>query len=141
LQLKTNSEEETILLGERIGRELPPNSVVCFFGDLGAGKTTFIKGLARGCVSASTEQIHSPTFVYLHIYEGSKTLYHFDLYRLHDQDEFLSMGFEEYFFAGGICCIEWSERIAALLPPHCIKVCIDHAGNNERKISITPWDE
>jgi len=80
--------------------------------------------------------VNSPTFVYLNIYEGSKSIYHFDLYRLHGVDEFLSMGFDEYLFAGGICCIEWSERIEVLLPPDCICVRISHEAEECRRIAI-----
>ena len=132
----TGSDEETIALGIKIGKLLPANSVVCLFGELGAGKTTFIKGLAAGAAGWSGEQVSSPTFVYLNIYQGTKTIYHFDLYRLHDADEFISMGFDEYFFAGGICCLEWSEKIEGILPRGCIKIVMKHAGNNKRKISI-----
>lgn len=132
----TGSDEETIALGRKIGKILPANSIVCLFGELGAGKTTFIKGLAAGAAGWDRDQVSSPTFVYLNIYQGTKTVYHFDLYRLRDADEFLSMGFDEYFFAGGICCLEWSEKIEAILPHDCIRVFFKHAGNNRREITI-----
>lgn len=131
------SETETIALGYRFGQNLPENSVVCFFGDLAAGKTTFIKGVIAGIEQSQPAQhVTSPTFVYLNIYEGKKTVYHFDLYRLRDMDEFLSMGFDEMLFAGGICCIEWSERIVPLLPSHSIHVIISHVAENIRHITI-----
>jgi tRNA threonylcarbamoyladenosine biosynthesis protein TsaE len=136
----TYSESDTVSLGFTFGKELPLNSVVCFFGDLAAGKTTFIKGVAAGAAGFSQEQVNSPTFVYLNIYEGKKTVYHFDLYRLRDADEFLSMGFDEMFTAGGICCIEWSERIASLLPADCIQVVMSHQGENKRRIEIRGLD-
>lgn len=125
-------------LGQRVGRCLPPNSVVCFFGDLAAGKTTFIKGLASGVEEIALTEVCSPTFVYLNIYKGKKTVYHFDLYRLRDADEFLSMGFDELFFAGGICCVEWSERIPSLLPADSIHIVMAHADTNCRHITISP---
>jgi tRNA threonylcarbamoyladenosine biosynthesis protein TsaE len=135
------SDEQTLSLGYQIGRQLPVNSILCFFGDLGAGKTTFIKGLASGATGCSCDEVGSPTFVYLNIYPGTSvkhpTVYHFDLYRLKDTDEFLSMGFDEYFFAGGICCVEWSEKIADILPQNCIKVVMAHQGGNARTILIT----
>ncbi len=130
------SEAETRAFAADWGRQLKKNSIVCFFGDLGAGKTTFIKGLVEGAAEISSDQVSSPTFVYLNIYQGKTTIYHFDLYRLRDVDEFLSMGFEEYFFAGGLCCIEWSEKIEPLLPPQTIRVAIDHQGESKRCITI-----
>lgn len=131
----THSEEETISAGWRLGQHLKENGIVCFFGDLGAGKTCFIKGI----VSALTQTpctVNSPTFVYLNIYEGKTAVYHFDLYRLCDAHAFLTMGFDEYLFAGGICCIEWSERIASILPKNCTYVEIKHKGEKEREIVI-----
>jgi tRNA threonylcarbamoyladenosine biosynthesis protein TsaE len=133
----THSAEETIALGEKIGRSLPSNTVVCFFGDLAAGKTTFIKGLVLGATLASEDLVNSPTFVYLNIYEGEKTVYHFDLYRLQDSDEFFAMGFQEFFCANGICCIEWAERIELALPPQILRIDLEHYGIDCRKISIT----
>lgn len=132
----SNSEEETIAIGEAIGQKLPSNSIICFFGELAAGKTTFIKGLTLGAAKIQTNQVHSPTFSYLHIYQGIQDIFHFDLYRMRDADEFLSMGFDEFFEAGGICCIEWSERIASLLPHHCIKIEMVHEGGDARSIII-----
>src|SRR5262245_47888072 len=116
MEYTTHSAHETMLLGKKLGKELPDNSIVCFFGDLGAGKTTFIKGLASGAANFSVEEITSPTFVYLNIYEGKRSVFHFDLYRLKNVHDFIGLGFDEYFQAGGICCIEWSERISACLP-------------------------
>lgn len=153
-QYISHSAEETIALGLALGKRLPRNSVVCFHGDLGAGKTTFIKGVVAGVTGDSRELVNSPTFVYLNIYEGKaiglisadspaaikpivgKNVYHFDLYRLRDAEDFLSMGFEEMFSLGGVCCIEWSERIAPLLPLDRIDVVMTHEGENRRKIAI-----
>lgn len=133
----THSETETYDLGYRLGSKLEDNGVVCFFGDLAAGKTTFIKGLTAGAAAFPDSEVSSPTFVYLNIYQGNRKIYHFDLYRLRDADEFLSMGFDEFFTAGGICCIEWSERIPLLLPEGCLKVVMSHAGGeNVREIII-----
>lgn len=133
------SEAETVALGTEFGKTLSDNAVVCFFGDLGAGKTTFIKGVASGAANCLIEQVNSPTFVYLNIYSGTKTIYHFDLYRLRDADEFLSMGFDEMFTAGGICCLEWSEKITDLLPEGCLQVTMSHGKKHERIIRISPW--
>jgi tRNA threonylcarbamoyladenosine biosynthesis protein TsaE len=134
--LLSHSAEETFKMGEDFGKQLAPNSVICFFGELAAGKTTFIKGVASGAAHLNPSDIQSPTFTYLNIYEGTKTIFHFDLYRLRDVDEFLSMGFDEYFDADGICCIEWSERIASCLPSKCIQVSLSHQGEDSRRITI-----
>ena len=134
--LFSHSSEETFELGTNFGALLQENSIVCFFGDLGAGKTTFIKGLAAG-IEIDPETVSSPTFTYLNIYSGKKILYHFDLYRLRDADEFLSMGFDEFFDAGGICCLEWSEKIATLIPEEALIVNIVHLGGDKRKIEIS----
>lgn len=135
-QYVSHSAAETFALGVDFGVRLPLRTVICFFGELAAGKTTFIKGLIAGAAQIDPSQVQSPTFNYLNIYEGVKSVYHFDLYRLRDLDEFLSMGFDEYFEAEGICCIEWSERIASYLPEGCIEVHMQHAGNDQRKITI-----
>jgi tRNA threonylcarbamoyladenosine biosynthesis protein TsaE len=139
-QYLSNSAEETFTLGRAFGKQLPPNSIVCFYGDLGAGKTTFIKGLASGLLNSSGEEINSPTFTYLNIYQNEgRTLYHFDLYRLHDADEFLAMGFDEMFEAGGVCCIEWAEKLAPLQLPSALRVELHHLGEDHRRIEITSW--
>ncbi len=117
--------EETLRIGKAFGASLKPDSIVCLFGELGAGKTTFIRGIAEG-IGIDPSQVSSPTFVYLNIYEGQTPLYHFDLYRLSGVEPFLSMGFDEILFSPGIKCIEWSERIAQVLPKEAIKVSISH---------------
>lgn len=137
----THSATETQALAIEFGRTLPPNSIVCFFGDLGAGKTTFIKGLVRGISPDSEIHVNSPTFTYLNIYRGASTLYHFDLYRLRDADEFLGMGFDEMFYADGICCIEWSEKIVSVLPPETICIRMAHLNESSRQIDITLLEE
>lgn len=139
--IETYSAEETFQLGLRLGQSLPPSSVVAFFGNLGAGKTTFIKGLASGITGVPADGFSSPTFNYLNIYEGKKTLYHFDLYRLTSIQQFQEMGFDEYFDEEGVCCVEWAERITEILPEDAIKVYMKHVGNNHRSIQIIPGYE
>lgn len=134
----SHSAGDTLEKGKQLGQQLPINTIICLFGNLGAGKTTFVKGLVLGATNLDPSIVQSPTFTYLNIYAGKQTIYHFDLYRLRDIDEFLSMGFDEYFDAGGICCIEWSERIQPYLPSHCVHVKIEHAGEDQRMITITP---
>lgn len=138
--IHTESLDQTLALGDRLGRSLPPNSIVCLHGDLGAGKTQLVKGIVAGAALIPSEEVSSPTFVYLGIYRGPKVVYHFDLYRLHDADEFLSMGFDDYFTAEGICCLEWSERISAILPTDAIHIHIEVCGENSRGIIIEGGD-
>ena len=133
----SQSAADTFSLGVELGSQLPANSIVCFFGNLGAGKTTLIKGLVAGALGSDGNDVNSPTFTYLNIYRGVKTVYHFDLYRLRDADEFLSMGFDEMFDAGGICCIECSEKIAHLVPAEAMRVMMEHLGGDHRRITLT----
>lgn len=130
----TDSSEETLIFGANLGKELPSGSILCLFGELGAGKTTLVKGIVHGRTGIAPESVVSPTFVYLNIYDS---IYHFDLYRLQGADEFLSLGFEEYFFAGGICCIEWSERICSLLPKEAVHITLSHLSENKREITLS----
>lgn len=132
--MTTYSEEETRAIGYALGVQVPESTVICFFGDLGVGKTSLIKGIVAGATGHSVEEVVSPTFAYLNIHFGIKTVYHFDLYRLHHGDEFLSMGFDDYFYAGGICCIEWSEKIEAFLPAGCLTIRMRHVNNSKREI-------
>lgn len=135
--LISKSAIETFEIGLNLGRTISAPLVICFFGELAAGKTTLIKGIVAGAAQLDPSQVQSPTFSYLHLYEGEKKVYHFDLYRLRDIDEFLSMGFDEYLEKDGICCIEWSERIADYLPFNCLKITLKHISEDERLITIT----
>lgn len=134
-KLISRSQEETIALGEEFGSTLEVGSVVCFFGDLGAGKTTFIKGLVKGFSGYPSEHVNSPTFVYLNIYKEVKTVYHFDLYRLKNSEQFISMGFDEMFYMAGVSLLEWSEKIEDILPENRIQITIKHQGES-REITI-----
>ncbi len=130
-------------LGVWFASVLKPNCVVSFFGDLAAGKTTFIKGMAES-LGVDPNTVNSPTFQYLNIYQGpyqdSPSIFHFDLYRLENSEDFLAMGFEELFCRGGITCIEWAERIGAILPKNCIHVSIAHTENGQRQVKIEPLE-
>jgi tRNA threonylcarbamoyladenosine biosynthesis protein TsaE len=128
-----SSPEETIELGKSLAAYLKPGSVLALSGDLGAGKTTFVQGIALGL--GIQDPIQSPTYVFLNQYSGRLSLYHFDLYRLKDESDFLGLGFDEYFALGGVCIIEWPERIASLLPKEAW--CISFAYENQaRKVSF-----
>ena len=129
----SNSPEETVAIGKEIGQLLPKKEVICFLGDLGAGKTTLIKGIAAEITGLPTREINSPTFNYLNIYEGKRILYHFDCYRLKDYEDFLVRGLDEYL--DSLCLIEWPERIALILPKNCRVISIESVSKEERRIS------
>ncbi len=135
----SRSPEETIEIGKSIGAALEGNTIVCLEGDLGAGKTTLIKGIAAGYAGVSEEEVSSPTFVYLNIYQGKRVVYHFDLYRLENGSQFLQMGFEDFFQCGGVCLVEWPSRIAALLPQKVTSIHISDKGQGTREIRITTF--
>lgn len=130
-----SSADETRAFGQKLGAQLTEDTLVCLRGDLGAGKTTLCRGLVQG-VTGQAHAVTSPTFVYLNIYEGKLPVYHFDLYRLHDADEFLGMGFDEFFEAGGICCVEWSERIEPLLPTPRVEIHLSAPHPEQRRIEV-----
>lgn len=124
-----NSIGETMSLGEKLGRELEKNMVICLEGDLGAGKTTFTKGIALGLEISGV--VNSPTFVIMKIYNGRLPLYHLDVYRLNNEsgDDYLV----EYFEAGGVAVIEWADNISELLPKEYLKIIIKDLGDQKRK--------
>lgn len=132
----SHSAEETIEIGKTLGKALPPSSVLCFFGDLAAGKTTLIKGIVSEATGKPPESVISPTFVLMNIYEGNKPVYHFDLYRLNGSEEFLSLGFDEYLQSNGISCIEWSERIDQIIPKNAIRITMRAEAYETRLIHI-----
>lgn len=131
--LHTTTAEETQSVGEIIGSSLRPGAVIALFGELGAGKTTITKGIARGL--GINDDIHSPTFNLLHIHDGTIPLYHFDVYRLQNSSDMDDLGYEEYFYGNGVSIIEWPEIISDILPEDRIDVNIE-VDNNSRIIRI-----
>lgn len=130
------SADETIALGRAAAASLRRGDVLALTGELGAGKTHFVKGLAAGLGTPSG--VTSPTFTLIHEYPGGRLpLYHFDLYRLDDADAALRIGLDEYLFGDGICVIEWAEKFPALLPPHTRWVRFTHCENGARSIEET----
>lgn len=131
------SAEETKLLGQNLAKKLKAGQVVAFVGDLGAGKTTFIKGLVSAFNQTPENQITSPTFNYLNIYSEEPAVYHFDLYRIKDEAQFLEMGFDEYLQdKKALTLIEWSEKITPLLPSQTLVVHILSLAENQRKVTL-----
>ncbi len=117
----SHSEEETLRWAEAFAKTLAAGDTVLLEGEMGAGKTALAKGIARGLGVRS--EVTSPTYAYINSYEeGRLPLYHFDCYRIPSEDYARALGFEEYFSAGGVCLVEWSENIPSLLPERVIRV-------------------
>ncbi len=133
-EIGTKSPEETYVLGKKIGGLLKPGDVVAITGELGAGKTTLIKGLAEGLGVA--DFVSSPSFIIINEYSGKFPFYHIDLYRLEEVREIEELGVTEYFERGGIVAIEWAEKLAGLLPERFIAVTIELLGEKERRITL-----
>ncbi len=135
---ETFSAEETFALGEKLGRAAQPGDVYTLVGDLGAGKTVFTQGFARGL--GITEPVNSPTFTILQVYDtGRLPLYHFDVYRIEDPDEMEEIGWEDCVYGDGVSIVEWADRIRDILPEACRDIRIGKdpdKGFNYRKITI-----
>ena len=114
LEMTTANAEETFNLGFEFSQKLAPGSILCFRGDLGAGKTTCIKGICAGL--DVSQPVTSPTFTLINEYKGRLSVYHFDFYRIKSEYETFDLGLDEYFFGDGVCLIEWPEIIDHLLP-------------------------
>lgn len=129
----TESPEETEELGVRMGERVKAGTVIAFTGDLGAGKTAFTRGLARGL--GIRDRITSPTFTIVNEYEGGRLpLFHFDLYRLGSSDELFDIGWEDYLTRGGVCAVEWSENAADALDEDVIRVDIRRGDQDGQRI-------
>ena len=129
----TNSPEETEKLGCRLGERLAPGAVVAFTGDLGAGKTAFTRGLARGL--GISDRVTSPTFTIVNEYEGGRLpLFHFDMYRLGSADELFDIGWEDYLNRGGVCAVEWSEHVREALDEKTIWVDIRRGACEHQRV-------
>lgn len=130
----SNSPEETEEIAVSLAEHLVPGDVVAMHGELGAGKTAFVRGLARGLGIVS--RVTSPTFTIVNEYPGKIPLFHFDMYRLSGSDELYEIGWEDYLDRGGICICEWSEIAPDAFPESAINVYISKLGDNEREIKI-----
>lgn len=131
----SRSVEETYKIAEKFAKNLKSGDVVILNGDLGAGKTTFTKGLAKAL--NVKENITSPTFTLMNIYlSGKLPLYHYDMYRITDEDEAREIGLNEYFYGKGICVVEWAENIKNLLPKKLIIINITKVDDNSREFEI-----
>jgi tRNA threonylcarbamoyladenosine biosynthesis protein TsaE len=130
----TESEEETIALGEKIASELPARAVVLLIGQLGAGKTTLAKGIVKGLGAALPENVSSPTFTLIHEYSSS--VYHIDLYRLDTAEQVATLGLDEIFDRRAVVLIEWGERFPELMPEERIEIRLRADGEDSREIEL-----
>ena len=131
----TNSEEETEALGARLAAVLTPGTVVAFTGDLGAGKTAFTRGLARGL--GVTDRVTSPTFTIVNEYEGGRLpLFHFDMYRLASSEELFDIGWEDYLQRGGVCAVEWCENVSDALEEDALSVEISRGEQDGQRVIV-----
>ena len=131
----TSSPEQTWRIGEMLGARLGAGDMICLYGDLGAGKTSFSYGVALG-LGVQEQYISSPTFTFVNEYKGRVPLYHIDLYRLKDPEELESIGFEEYIDSDGVTVVEWAERAESDLPTECLSVYLSYVDENSREIGF-----
>ena len=136
MEFLSHNVTETEDLGRRLAARLHSGDVVAFFGDLGAGKTAFTRGLAAG--RGWRGRVTSPTFTIVNEYDGPIPLFHFDMYRLGSEEELFDIGWEDYLARPGICAVEWSEQVAGALPPEAVRVTIRRhpADENWREITV-----
>lgn len=134
LILKTESEMEA--LGERMARALPQGGFVALYGDLGAGKTVLCRGAGR---ALGLNHLSSPTFTIVQEYPTAPPLFHFDAYRLADEDELYAMGFEDYLDRGGLLLMEWADRVPDVLPRERLDIEIVGSGKDARMVRLTPY--
>ena len=134
----TNSPAETEAVGAALGKIIPAGTVIAYRGDLGAGKTAFTRGLARGL--GCSELVTSPTYTIVNEYLGGRLpLFHFDMYRLASSDDLWDIGWEDYLERGGVCAVEWSENVADAMED-AITVTIDKLGEESRRITMEGGD-
>ena len=137
--LTSDEPEATERIGERLGALAEPGLVIGLIGPLGAGKTRFVKGFARGAGVPREQLIASPTFVLIHEYEGRLPVHHFDTYRLPDADSFLRLGLDEYFFGPGVALVEWADRFREALPDDRLEIVIEPVGPAARRLTMQPF--
>ena len=138
MEFLTKSPEETEKIGSALGKILKPGTVIAYRGDLGAGKTAFTRGLARGL--GSSDMVTSPTYTIVNEYLGGRMpLFHFDMYRLASSDDLWDIGWEDYLDRNGVCAVEWSENVAEALEG-AISVTIEKTGEESRRITLEGGD-
>ena len=137
----TKSPKETINLAVCLSRDLQMGDFIALEGDLGTGKTVFVKGLAKGLGVENHLYVNSPSFVIVREYRGEKDLYHFDVYRLEEKDFCESIDYERYFYNKGITVVEWADKIKDLFPDEYLEIKISHEDLTKRKFEFIPSGE
>jgi tRNA threonylcarbamoyladenosine biosynthesis protein TsaE len=138
IQLQSNSPDETIELGRRIGSQLRGGEVISLIGDLGTGKTHLVKGIAAGVGASEAQPVTSPTFVLVNEYSGRLDIFHIDAYRLQRERDFEMLGFYDFLSPNSVVIIEWADKVASVLAGlSCIEITIRHAGSDARTITIS----
>ena len=135
LLLSSASAEQTEEFGRLLGSLLEPGTLIALQGELGGGKTCFVRGVVAAAAPQSAHLVASPTFAIMHEYPGHPAVYHFDFYRLHGAGDIIELGFEEYLQRDGIVLAEWSERLGELLPADHMTIRFEHAGDTGRTIT------
>ena len=141
ITFKSVSVGETITFGERLGRLLAPGDVIALVGELGAGKTTMVKGIVQGLGVTDRRAVKSPTFALVHRYEGRIPVYHFDAYRLENAQEMLDIGSDEMIYGDGVSIIEWADNVPECLPEEYLKVTLTAVSENERTIEVCGYGD
>ena len=136
LVFRTNSEEETVALGERLAAGFPARAVVLLIGELGAGKTTLARGIVKGLGAGDPEEVSSPTFTLIHEYGGARKVYHIDLYRIEQARELESLGLDEIFDRDAVVLIEWGERFPERMPAERIEIRLEEIEPDARQVSV-----
>jgi len=137
MRYRTESPEETVLLGQRLGRLLQPGDLVVLAGELGCGKTWFTKGIALGVGVLPHEVVTSPSFALMNEYEGRSTLFHMDVYRLENAQDFLDTGLDECFDGEGVVVMEWGDKWPEILPARRLNVAFKIVGEQSRELVMT----
>jgi len=139
MKIFSKSIKDTLTLGRKLAGNLERGDILCLFGNLGAGKTVLTKGIASG-IGIPETKIISPTFVLIREYNQAKVpLYHFDLYRMESAADIISLGYEEYFYNGGVTVVEWADRLGDLLPEEYLKIELSVKAGNQRSIKISAF--
>ena len=134
MEIITHSERETEAAGAALAAKLPDGAVVAMYGELGSGKTAFVRGMARGMGIGC--RVSSPTFTIVNEYEGERTLIHFDMYRLGSADELWGIGWDDYLDRGAVCAVEWSENVQGAFTGNEVTVRFEKLGADERRFTF-----
>ncbi len=140
MKIISYSRNDTLAIAKSLAKNISPADIIGLFGELGSGKTVFVKGFASG-LGIQPDHIISPTFILIRQHRGRLDLFHFDLYRLDTPDDILKLGYEEYLYGEGVSVIEWAQRLGCLLPKEMLKIRIKILGKNKRCLEFLPGNK